>query len=370
MRVLLLPALLSGVSAAMFAGAFATVAPASAETTGTVSTVVSRAQAATLGTLLLAPAARAEALARRSIHPNLPRPSKSAKVVAWVVDGSGYILGKDAAGKIVTYHNDCAQPGFGRVDGGGDLVVACLGGQQQNGVPGYVNIYRYGNLSGPADLVLQDGAGYIPFDAFRDGAGNVYVVNGLRLKCSGQNCNEGPGNIERWSVGNQKNNALPDKRYADANLFNLESGDIDAAGTLYVAGFTAIGGTEIDALSNGTVTDLKIATRYPGGVYVVTPGGKAPRLSVIDQVEADISQYALPISPGALPLVTDGTPENREKSCDPVGGGYGPGGVRVLIGLNGCKAIAAGSVGSGKFRVELNLDYVQPNIALPVPSDK
>ena len=260
----------------------------------------------------------------------------------------------------------------------GNFVVACSGGQEFNGIPGNVNIYKYGNSSAPADVVLTDTTGFFPVDAFEDNAGNVYVVNLFQLYCTPSYCSFEPGNVQRWSVGNQKNGALPDTTYSDANLGDFQSADIDAGGTIYVSGTNAASYTpEVDALSGGVATNLNIALEAAGDVYVVDPNGSTPLLSVVDggyyqQPGGTLYQFALPVAPGASPLFTDPTPQNLEGSCNPIGAGYGPAGADFLAAITNCQAIAYGleGAGPGHWKVRENDDFISAQIGLFVPSDK
>jgi hypothetical protein len=302
-----------------------------------------------------------------------PVRTRKAKVAGWVSDGFGYIWGLNAAGKVVSYHDDCVEPGAGRVDHAGNLVVSCTVGGQFNGIPGNVNVYKAGNTRAPADIVLTDSNGGLPFDAFEDNAGNIYAVNAVNLACGPSGCSESPGNIVRWSVGNQSSGALPDTTYTDPNLFQIQSADIDAGGTIYLDGFDASFAPEVDSLSGGTATDLNISIVYPGGVYVVSPNGTAPALSLLDQIGTSggtLYQFALPISPSASPIVNEATPQDFEHRCDPVAAGYATGGAEASLGLDGCKAMADGSPATDQWKVRLNLDYVEPFQGLFVPSDK
>jgi hypothetical protein len=319
----------------------------------------------------------ASAQARMARRGPLPKPPKHVKVAGWVVDNGGYLWGVNKNGKILTYHSDCIIAGSGRVDHAGNLVVACGGGQEFNGVPGNVNVYKYGNTSSPADLVLTDAPGYVPDDAFEDDAGNIYVVNLLQLTCIPPYCYVNPGNVERWSVGNQSSGALPDTSYSDANMSELQSGDIDAGGTIYVSGSNTNYAPEVDAISGGVATNLNIPLDSAGDVYVVNPNGAAPLLSVVDggpfeQAGGTLYQYALPIAPSASPLFTDPTPQNLEKSCNPIGAGYAPGGTEFLVATANCQAVAYGqeAAGPGHWKVRQNDDFVSAQIGLFVPSDK
>lgn len=378
MRLPSTTALVACAAVVAFTASVTTLAPARAETTpfSAFPNVVTRTQAAArINTLLLRPDARPDAIRRMSMAREAPaKPPKKVKVAGWIVDGLGYIWGINKSGKVLTYHDDCVEPGFGRVDHGGNLLVACMVGQQFNGVPGNINVYKAGNTSASADVVLTDAAGYVPFDVFEDNAGNIYAVNAIGLVCGASSCSENPGNIVRWSVGNQATGALPDKSYADANLYQFESADIDAAGTIYLNGFTNYGSAEMDSLTGGTATDLNISLAYPGGVYVVSPNGSTPVLSVLDQIGTGggptLYQFALPIAPSASPIVSAATPQNFENRCDPVGAGYAFGGTEASLGLVGCKADAQGDPASGQWKVRQNLDYVEPIEGLFVPSDK
>jgi hypothetical protein len=375
-----LPSSTALVACAALAGLVATgssIAPARAAVrpANAFPTLLTRAQAAgRINALLLRPASRPDAIRRMSMYHAMPaRAPKKAKVTNWLIDGLGYIWGMNKSGKVLTYHDDCVEPGLGRVDHAGNLLVACMVGQQFSGVPGNINLYKAGNTSAPADAVLTDAGGYIPFDVFEDNGGNIYAVNAIQLLCGQSSCSENPGNIVRWSIGNQATGDLPDKTYADANLYQLESADIDAGGTMYVDGFTAGFTPEVDSLSGSTATDLNISLDYPGGMYVVSPNGSAPALSVLDQAGSNgptLYQFGLPILPSASPIVTDSTPQNFEHSCDPVGAGYSPGGADASLGLEGCKANAQGTPANGQWTVRQNLDYVEPFEGLFVPSDK
>jgi hypothetical protein len=247
-----------------------------------------------------------------------------------------------------------------------------------NGIPGNVNIYKHGNTAAPADVVLTDTTGYLPVDAFEDDAGNIYVVNLLQLSCTPSECFANPGNVERWSVGNQRNGAVPDTTYSDPNLGDFQSGDIDAGGTIYVSGTNLLSyAPEVDAISGGVATDLDISLAAAGDVYVVDPNGSAPLLSVVDggpfqQPGGALYQFSLPIAPGAAPIFADPTPQNLEGSCNPIGVGYGRRGAEFLAGIANCQAITYGleSAGPGHWKLRENDDFISAQIGLFVPSDK
>jgi hypothetical protein len=388
MRVHPLPVGLSG--AAALAAALATAGPALAavspwapfQASHLVSgapRVVSRAEAENLVRGIMQQRAGGPAAAARASHFRPPaKAAKRVKVAGWVVDNGGYLWGIDQRGNIKTYHSDCKFSGAGRVDHARNLIVACGNGGEFSGIPGNVNIYKEQNTSGPADVVLTDTTGDFAFDAFEDDAGNIYVVNIFQIVCAGPTCTFSPGNVERWSVGNQKNGALPDTTYADPNIGDFQSGDIDAGGTLYVSGTNvSTYAPEVDAIHGGVATNLNIPLEAAGDVYVVNPNGSAPLLSVMDsgpfqQPGATLYQFALPIAPGAQPVFSDPTPQNLESSCNSSGAGYGPGGAEFLAAVTNCQAVARGleSAGPGRWKVDEDYDFISPQIGLPVPSDK
>lgn len=309
----------------------------------------------------------------------LPRRAKHADVAGWVSDNGGYLWGIDKSDNIVAYHDDCSLPSLARVDRDRNLVVACLGGQESQGIPGTVNVYKFGNVSGPADIVLIDAAGYYPNDAFRDNAGNIYAVNLFQVVCTSSGCNFNPGNVVRWSLGNQKSGAVPDTMYVDPNLGDIFAGDIDAAGRIYVVGFGAESQPEVDVIDRNAApeneaTNLNLPITYPGSVYVVAPNSKTPRLSLVDPTPYGsgggvLYQFALPIVPGASPILARKTPQNLERNCRPNGAGYDRGGTVVLIASPSCQAIEEG-VATGHLTVHENFNFASPQTAVFVPSDK
>jgi hypothetical protein len=390
MRVHSLLALVSRAAAATFCATLATAGAALAaagpwnpfqasRVTSGAPRVVSRAEAENLvRTIVQQRAGGPAALARMSHFRPPALPDKRVKVAGWVVDNGGYLWGIDQRGNIKTYHSDCKVAGAGRVDHAGNLVVACGNGGEFEGIPANVNVYKRGNTSGAADVVLTDTTGDVAVDAFEDNAGDLYVVNLFQIVCGSSSCDIVPGNVQRWSVGNQRNGALPDTTYSDPNIGDFQSGDIDAGGTIYVSGTNvSTYAPEVDTIRNGVSTNLGITLDAADDVYVVSPNGSAPLLSVVDggffqQPGGTLYQFALPVAPGAQPIFTDPTPQNRESSCNPVGAGYGPGGTDFLVAITNCQAFANGreAAGPGHWKVHEDYDFISAQIGLPVPSDK
>jgi hypothetical protein len=298
----------------------------------------------------------------RSWHPVLPDKKSKKPVKNWLMDDGGYIWGINGK-KVVTYLTDCSGAEGGIVDHSGRLIVACTN-------TGTVNIYNAGNTTGPADVVLSE-PGQFPAAAFEDTAGNIYATNLFS--------STGNGSISWWLTNNQSSGATPSGNYIDPNLTEDFFGDVDKSGNVYVDGFNTNGVPEVDMikkfLKKPKVTNLNITMSFPGGVYVVSPTGSNPLLSVLDQGSYGsgtdvLYQYNLPVSPSPTPITTSYPPQNLSLTCDPVAGGYSSDETQIAIGDAGCHALVTGTPATNKWKDTLNINFNIPIMGAFVPSDK
>jgi hypothetical protein len=305
--------------------------------------------------------AQVSGYARRHTYKDLPDKRMGKEPSEWVTDGSGYIWGVKGK-KVTAYFTDCAFPGGARVDHMGNLIVACNGSAT-------INIYRAANLTGPANVVLNDTAGYYPTDVSIDPAGDIYAANIYGIVGS-QTLD---GNVVWWTPSNQASGASPSGSYQDPNMSQVFFIDSDLGGNVYVDGFNQTGYPEVDEiaslLASPNPSNLGLSLQFPGGVYV---SNKGTVLNVLDQVGTKgpvISQYTLPPPLGA-PFNTLKMLNNIRKNCDPVGIGFNKGDTEVGDADIGCHAIGTGKLPSDTERDTFNPNFSTPNGFAFVPSDK
>jgi hypothetical protein len=300
-------------------------------------------------------------------HPVLPAKRDGGSVKEFIMDDGGYIWAgkeKKSAFVISSYMTDCSGAEGGRVDQHGNLVVACTNTSS-------VNIYNAGNVTGPADTVLNDTSGYYPADAFVDGAGNHYATNLYGFSCTTYYCYFYPGNIVEWYAGDATG-SLPDQVITDPNMYEAYFGDIDASGNIYVDGFNNSFIPNVDMLHSGVWSTLPITLNFPGGVYVVSPRTANPELSVLDQGCYGCGNDALYLYtlPAMSPVATLNPPQNLTLTCDPVAGGYDKKEKHIKIGDAGCRAGDYGVLATNSWTQALNVNFSVPIDAAFVKSDK
>jgi hypothetical protein len=304
----------------------------------------------------------------------------NAGVAEWISDaGNSTIWGgkeKKSFFNVTTYLTDCSEPEGMRVDHTGNLVVACTDS-------GDVNIYNSGNTTGPATIVYQEdqftstnSIYYYPADAFEDTHGNIYATNLYGFNCNSTSCTFYPGNIAYWAAGSP-NLAYPSGYITDTNAYEMYFGDIDGQGNCYVDGFNNSFVPFVDELpgcASGTGTNLGITLNFPGGVYTVSPTNKKKQmLSVLDQGSYGSGNdvlyiYKLPYT--GTPLYTDYPPQNINKTCDPVAGGFDKKEKHIKIGDAGCHDADYGAVATNAWTQVFSADFSEPIDAAFNPSDK
>jgi len=332
---------------------------------------MSREEAAKLHPMALQPE-----LAKKFAHVHFAKPNfrkdHNAAITSFVMDDAGFIWGLHKK-KIVTYHNDCSGAEGGVVDHQGRLVVACTN-------TGTINVYNAGNTSGTADLTLDEdtstGFSY-PAAAFEDASGNIYATNLYNYTNCDPYCTFSPGSVVWWTTSNQTSGSLPSGSYTDPNLYEDYFGDVDASGNVYVDGEDNSFVPEVDKISGITggspsSTNLNISLEFPGGVYVVSPTGSSPELSVIDQGaygSGSDALYVYALSSMSL-LWTDKPKQNIENLCDSVAGGYDSAESTISIGDAGCHSNDVGNVITNHWKDNANIDYDVPIDGAYVTSDK
>ena len=117
----------------------------------------------------------------------------------------------------------------------------------------------------------------VPGCRFEDGSGNIYVTNLYNYTNCDPYCYFSPGNVAYWTTTNQANGALPSGTYADPNMYEDYFGDVDNSGNVYLDGFRQLvrAGSRRNRppLGSPSPSNLNISLEFPGGVYVVSPGG-------------------------------------------------------------------------------------------------
>jgi hypothetical protein len=302
---------------------------------------------------------------------------KSARPSMIVTDEGGYIWWLSKRGTITSYATDCSGAEGGVVDRHGRLVVACTNTSS-------VNIYKKGNTTGPADIVLKDSSGFYPGDAFEDNHGNIFATNLYGFACGTSTCNSYNGNIVWWMANDQSTGSSPSGSYSDPNLYQDYFGDVDANGNVYVDGlYCTFGGAygcyygspELDTItkiigSAPTATNDNVTLDSPGGINVLANG----QISVLDQgcnayACGSAALYIFNALPGT-PAATLTPPQNFRDSCDPVAGGYRKGDKEVLLGDPGCRAGQLGKISAQSWKSLTNIYFYIPVAGEFLKSDK
>jgi hypothetical protein len=303
------------------------------------------------------------------VHPNVAQKD-------WITDDTGYIWGTNN-GTIVTYLTDCSGAEGGIVDHTGRLIVACTSSST-------VNIYNAGNTTGPANVVLHDESGFYPADAFEDTHGNIYATNIYGEVCqTTYDCNFYNGNVVWWTTSNQANGAGPSGSYTDPNFYYGDFGDVDKNGNVYIdTSFNSCCfAPEVDEITGITgtgpvATNLNITLHAAGGVYVVSPSKPTAYLVINDEGGYHVGNnalysFALPFTGATGPWGPDATPQNKQKSCEPIALGFSKNEKDALVGDSGCHAADySAALTTNVWSSYPNIDFVAPISGAFLASDK
>jgi hypothetical protein len=303
---------------------------------------------------------------RRLFAGTAPRTSRSISLRSrrWLSRTTPAIWWITKTGIISSYATDCAGAEGGVVDRQGRLIVACTN-------TATINIYNKGNVTGPANVVLNDTSGYFPADTFEDKSGNIYATNLYGLTCGTTTCISSPGDFVWWTTANQAAGSSPSGSYADPNLADDYFADIDANGNITVDGFHCTYQGQYGCYSEVPEVDMimpmgstwmamndNVTLTFPGGINVLANG----QISVLDQGCPGCGNSALYLykSLPGTPASTLTPPQNLTNSCDPISSGYDKDGSHVLIGDAGCRAGDLGKVSSNNWKSITNIDFEIP----------
>ncbi len=294
-----------------------------------------------------------------------------------VSDASGYIFELARSGKIVAYLNDCSGAEGLKVDGAGNLWVACTN-------TGTVNMYHPGAKTATLTLNASPQSATVSYytgDVAVDPSGNVYAANLYAFSCV-TGCVYLPGNVVYWTAADVKNGARPSGVVNDADLNGqADFLDVDAAGNVYVDYYgcqpgvlncgNGLDGIASPQAQNPVVTVLIDPTSdiigYPGGVYTTSGGTE---LNVLDQASRKILYGAANPASFVQTGLWGPTPQSVQQSCDPVSMGWNKTETLVYVADSECRALDIGTIPHNKFSAHPSIDFALPIGAGTTPSDK
>jgi len=346
-------------------------APGIAAPHSTVSSRLTRAEAASFHPMAVPERVRETILRKRQAHGVRRHRSAgygTSPATAFVTDVGGFIWELNSKNQVVGELTDCAGAEGAKVDGYGNLWAACTDGSA-------INMYVPGASS--ASLTLSDtlnGVAYYPADVTFDGAGNIYVTNLVGLACSAS-CSQEPGNVVLF-LSNQSGGYSEPVAIADANI-NVGAYFLDADddGNVYVdysgtsSSCTGYGLDQISGALNGnpTVTTLSSVCsgqiQFPGGVYTTN---FQRQLNVLDQDTKGITEYPIAVGIVGSPVNTLGP----IPAGDPVAMGWNQADSQLAAGDAADAAADFGSVSQNTWKSIAGMGFEEPIGAAYASSDK